>query len=342
MKIGILTYHDGINHGTFLQCYSLFRTIENLGHEAEIINYKNFKHWLKEYKSFLWTKNPDLLLKNINKIRKFKKNQSLYKLSKFTFTHKKLAKKHYDKIFIGSDEIWNYKTQLVGVDLAYFGNALNAGKINSYAASFGNVNINDNIPLEITENLKKLENISVRDENSKNIISKLLNIEAPIVVDPTLLYDLKKEEKKCPYKNFILVYATNFDNHIIEKIKKTAKELNKEIISISYNNAWCDKNIISIDAFEMLAYFNNADYVLTNTFHGTIFSILYNKKFLSIPHIGKVNKIKNLLCQFELESRLADNADIEKLIAEIDYNDVNKMIEVEKEKSMKLLITMLK
>ena len=328
MKIGILTFHDGINHGAYLQCYGLYKTIENMGHDVKIINYKNFKHWWKEYKCFLWTKNPRILYANIRKIFKFKVEQRRLPKTSFTFSREKVNKEEFNIIVVGSDIIWNYKNPLFGFDPVYFGNFLNAKKIISYAGSFGNIDINDSLPKEAINDLKKFSNISVRDDNSLKILKKITYKPINIVLDPTFLYNYTKEEKKCIYKNFILIYAYQINLDQIRQVKEFAKKKNLNTIAIAYNQAWCYKNIISLSPFEWLGYFRQADYIITSTFHGTIFSIKYSKKFVTIPNIHINNKLRYIMEITELKKRVLHNQkNIEKILSlNIDYKIVNKKL----------------
>ena len=328
MKIGILTFHDGINHGAYLQCYGLYKTIENMRHDVKIINYKNFKHWWKEYRCFLWTKNPRILYANIRKIFKFKVEQRKLSKTSFTFSCEKVNKEEFDIIVVGSDIIWNYKNPLFGFDPIYFGNFLNAKKIISYAGSFGDIDMNDSLPNEAINGLKKFSKISVRDDNSLKILSKIINKPIKLVIDPTFLYDYTKEEKKCIYKNFILIYAYQINLDQVKQVKEFAKKKNLNTIAIAYNQPWCDRNIISLSPFEWLGYFRQADYIITSTFHGTIFSIKYNKKFVTIPNIHIDNKLRYIMEITELKKRILQNQNnIEKLLSlDIDYKIVNKKL----------------
>ncbi len=328
LKIGILTFHDGINHGAYLQCYGLYKTIESLGQEVYIINYKNFKHWLREYKCFLWTRRPNILLANIEKILKFKSEQKNFLKTNFTFSHSRVSKEKFDIVIVGSDTIWNYKNPLFGFDPIYFGNFLNAKKIISYAGSFGNIDMNDSLPKEAIDGLKKFSNISVRDDNSLKILSKIINKPIKLVIDPTFLYDYAKEEKKCIYKNFILIYAYQINLDQIRQVKEFAKKKNLNTIAIAYNQPWCDRNITAISPFEYLGYFRKADYIITSTFHGTIFSIKYKKKFVTIPNIHINNKLRYILEITKLKNRILQHQEtIEQLLSlDIDYKIVNKKL----------------
>lgn len=338
LKVGILTLHSGINHGTYLQCYALYKTLNNLGYDVEIINYKNFMNWIKEYKIFLLTKNIKNLVNNIKKIKKFKKNHKKLELGELLFTHKGVYKKYYNVIVVGSDEVWNFKNPLVGYDALYFGHNLNSDKIIAYSPSFGNLTIKDKFPPYVTKGLKRFHAISLRDKNSQIIIEKLLGYKPEITLDPTFLYNFFGEEIQPNYKNYILIYGSGFDDRHVREIKKFGKKHNKKIISIAYKNKWCDINVIALGSFEFLGYFKNSDYIITNTFHGTIFSIIYKKQFVSIPNRDKKNKIISFMKLLSLKNILINDDLTLILYKKIEYNTIIEKIEFLRKKSLRYLM----
>jgi polysaccharide pyruvyl transferase WcaK-like protein len=292
--VGILTFFDGINHGAFLQCYALYKTINNYKNkDVFIISYKNPIHWAKEYKIFLWTKNPRILINNIKKIIKFKKEQKLFQKTKFTFSKDKIP--YFDTIIVGSDIVWNYENPLFGCDLVYFGKDLKFNRLISYAPSFGAINKENKAPVDIIERIKNFNSISVRDENSRDIL-KMNSIDCSLVLDPTFLYSFEDEavtpKTKDPY---ILIYAYTIDEDLKKNIIDYAISNGLKIIAIGYDQSWTDVNIISVSPFEWVGFFKKAKYVVTSTFHGTIFSLKFKKKFIIIPNKPINNKIKFIL-----------------------------------------------
>jgi hypothetical protein len=207
----ILTYHDGYNFGTFLQAYALQKKLASMGIANEIINYKNLRHIFNEYKCLIYTKNPKLLAANIQKAIAFKKTHKQFKMTRFITNINYVPQKQYQNIIFGSDEIWNYKNPVVGLDLSYFGHGLTADKFIAYAISLGSIDKNVLIPSTIVESLQKFDTISVRDENSYHILHRYYSKPIEIVLDPTLIYDFDSELIDCPYDNFILIYGAGFD-----------------------------------------------------------------------------------------------------------------------------------
>lgn len=325
MKVGLLTFHEGINHGAYLQCYALYCIIQSMGHDLEVINYKNFTHWLREYWCFLGTLNPLKLLENIRKIIKFRRAQKIFKIGNLTFSAKKVGKKHFDTIVVGSDMVWDFNNHFFGFDPIYFGQSLNTDKLVSYAATFGDRHIGDKPPQQVLKGLLRFDAISVRDGNSKDLVNEICNREAKVVLDPTLLYDFSKEERLPNYKKFILVYGFFMPKDVIVEIKNFARERGLKLIAIGYRKSWCDINEVAIDPFEWLGYFKKADFVLTSKFHGALLSIKYNKLFCLSMNDTIYYKIKSILNHFSLEGRVISPARrVEDILGvEIKYESIN-------------------
>lgn len=341
MKIGILTFHDGINHGTYLQVYALSRmlSINYSTDEIKVINYKNNQNFWNEYKIFIFQKNIFNVIRNILKILKFKKIMPLLKLTKFISNYEEVNKENFDIIIYGSDEIWNYSHSFIELDKIYFGFGLICKNKISYAPSFSEAEFK-NLPKELENFPSNFKHLSVRDSYSKNIIQEINDTLVPkIVLDPTFLYDFNQEVVNNNEKKFILLYCAGLENDFINRIIEFSKEAELVIIAIGYKMNFAKKNIISLDPFEWIGYFKSAEYVITNTFHGTVFSIKYNKKFVSIPKEDKKNKIVSILNRFDLSNRLCMNEKFIKniLVEDIDYFRVNKLIENYKKESLDFL-----
>lgn len=146
MKVGILTFHDGFNYGAFFQVYCLQSFLLQNGFDCHIINYKSIGFTKREYQCFVKLKHPLFSLRNLRKIRQFKKAHEKLRLTERIFNSKKLSTLHFDCIVIGSDEVWNFKGKLPRLDPTYFSHNLNADRIISYAASFGSISENQSIP----------------------------------------------------------------------------------------------------------------------------------------------------------------------------------------------------
>lgn len=357
MKVGIMTMHRIPNYGSFMQAFALKKLIESLGHEVIFVDYK-----IKpdvENRDSLKSQIICLLKNYLKKIYGTKIGNNIYFFIKYHSKSKNVVKKqqiffscndmlgvtnqyHFqtkvDVLVIGSDEVFNC-TQLgynVGYSLELFGKYNKANRVITYAASFGNTTLKKlsfyGITEEIGNLLKKIDAISVRDKNSYTIVKKIAGIKSIYHFDPVLIGDLEDE---CTYsptqEKYVIVYgyAYRFTKHECDKILEYAHSFNKKVIAIGEPQLKYDL-YICCKPNEVLGYFRNADYVITDTFHGTIFSVITHKKFLTVIRTsntgvnGNEEKLKSLLADLELEEReLLDFNYLGKITDNIDYKKID-------------------
>lgn len=241
-----------------------------------------------------------------------------------------------DLLVIGSDEVFNciQSNPKVGFAEDLFGKNSKAKRLISYAASFGNTTLEklDKYKKrdQVKEMLNKFDALSVRDQNSMSILRSITQKRIELDLDPVLIYDFLKKENipkiNLKYKYLILYgYNGRFTKRECRLIKKFALKNNLKIICIGGIQHYCDY-FINCKPFEVLAYFKNAEYIITDTFHGTIMSIINHKKFLTVVRnkgYGNSEKISDLLTQLELTSRkLKDISNLEEEISQsIDYKN---------------------
>lgn len=248
----------------------------------------------------------------------------------------------FDLAVIGSDQVfnclevspWGFATQL-------FGDIPQADKTVSYAGSFGNATYDEmrrlGLTAEISENLSKLAAISVRDDNSYKLVLKLTGRQAAKHLDPVLVYDFSKEleGRSSGRKDFIIIYSypERISNKAeIDAIRAFAKRHDKKLVSILSTYDWCDEAVIPDTPFDVLAYFRDSDYIITDTFHGSVFSIVTGSRFCTLVRDSNSGRLGSLLGWLGLESRIAaSSAQIATILeTEPDYNETNKIIEAEK------------
>lgn len=352
MKIGILTFFDGVNFGGYSQTYALHHRLKELGFDNKVINYKNKHSTIMEYKSLFYTKKPKIFFNNLMKFIYFRIAQKKLDTTVKIKNHTDMKNIDLDIAIVGSDEVWNFENDLFDIDEAYFGLCFDTITLISYAACFGKLSTNNDIPNHLKEGLKKFTNISVRDDNSCNMIKKALGTNPPIVLDPTLLYNFDKEISGIKIKldeKYILFYGIGFEeysNNTIKQIKKFASTKNMKIVSVGFYSLWADISIVSLSPFEWMQYIKNASYVITNMFHGTVFSIKFNKQFLTIGSSKRKNKIESLLGHMGILDRILyfrdtdSNTDdiINVFKLNINYNIVNEIIKNNKKQSEDFLI----
>jgi len=307
MKIGILTFHDGINFGAFAQVYSMQCLLESFGHDVVVINYKNFRHWFNEYKAFYRTKRPSILLNNFKKIRKFRNLQKdRLKTNSFSFLLNRKLLAGLDIVIVGADEVWNFETELIGKDSAYFIPLDGTIPWISYAPSFGSVSKDTVLPREFCDGLGNFKALSVRDTNSKDLLIQNTGLEPVIVLDPTFMYPIHEQAIPTGRKDYYLYYSADIDRSYQQVILDFAHAHGKKLIAIGYKAAWADENIIDLDPFEWMGWIRDADIVFTTMFHGTIFSILQKKQFVTMSTEYRKNKMDPMMSELGLEDRIID------------------------------------
>lgn len=352
-KIHILTFHDAINYGAILQCYALFRTISQY-YECDVLNYKSEsvknRYRLFNIKKFSLSSLKSTIKKLLTLYNDNKKSQKFNAFKKSNIILSKeynintLRKEEWtnDDVFVvGSDQVWNIN--LTNEDYTYLLDFLDENFKNrySYAASFGTA-INDNDVEKIKKYLVKFSNISVREKSTKELLIKNgLNCEYNI--DPVFLLSKKEWEKVAKSRNsnekYTLIYILQGSNEFIKKAIEYSKrkQLKIKIISTGLKRNIKGEYIVASSPEEFLGYFLGADTIFTNSFHGIAFSILFNKKFFyELQKNGsKTNsRLMNIIDLFDLKKQ---NAELYKLIPDdidIDYENINKIIEFEKNKSL--------
>lgn len=356
-NIGIITHYDVHNHGALLQLNALINIMRLKGFEAEALRFdKNYDYLGSELKSkyeigfnsigiyakYLLNKGFIQTFFNYRKrciLENFKKERQL--------VGEYYSKVQKDLIIIGSDEVFALHT---GPTHVFFGHGLFNSSIISYAASFGPTNLND-IQKKgcvgfIRSGLENMKAISVRDKNSSNIVKELTTISPTVVCDPVILYGYEKEIQSFGEINlppYILVYA--YDDNMnnpdeIFLIREFAKKNNLKIVSPGFYHDWVDYNI-NTDPIELLNYFKHSSFVITDTFHGSVMSIITNAQFSVITR-GNSNKLYNLLEEYGLQNRLIDG-NLDLLYQDkINFNRVNKEVNRRRILSMDFLNQSLK
>lgn len=335
MKVGVLTYHDGINHGGYFQCLYLLNTLKSMGHSVEVIHYKNKEHRINELKAFLIRRNPIKLWSNLSKVIKF--GMAVRKLplshSRLITTQTELMQvsHRYDVIVVGSDVVWDFEYAFTGNNDAYFGKQLSPRRgLVAYAASCGRTNSHQ-FPLDLTEGLLKFDSISVRDQNTLKICQNSTGrTDIEVVLDPTLLSDLEEsftETKIGVTSPFILIYAFSLKLGDVEKIKKFAVKHQLITVALGYEQDLFDVSASNVSPLEWNEYIRRASYVVTGTFHGSIFAIKHRKQFVTLGNDGIRHKAGSLLKELGISARYVENnLDMEILTDEINYDLIERRL----------------
>lgn len=351
-KIGILTFHQAINYGAILQTYALQFVLADK-FDVSIINYRSEKFEKEYYKLKLRYKIIKFFYETQKEIKKKKfidfSNRRL-KLTERINEKKELSDFccNYDYIITGSDQVWNYR--ITNTDWTYLLDFVEPMKRLSYAASFGVSDIPDDLKEHYRKLLSKFKYITVREKQGQEIIKELCNIDVPVVLDPTLLLNKNDWESICDNKidrnKYILVYCLRKSKTLLNFAKKLKEDTGLEIIYLNprRKHSFGRCSAAKAGPEEFVELFLNADYIVTNSFHGTIFAINFNKKFVVDLDTGEGNtnsRIEGILDIFGLNNRIVQDVNLNKMYNNIDYNKINEKISYLREDSLSVLFNMI-
>lgn len=329
MKIGIITYHCSNNYGAQLQAYATCRFLRQRGYEAEILDCNT----IGKGPIFRWAwHSPKAILgsirNNLLSLVSEKKRQRLFEhfshnmlpLSKPCHTEQEIeeACKEYDYIITGSDQVW-HPMICEGHTFFFLDLPIPNNRKIAYAPSFG---VSEYSKEEVDRYMPLINDIghlSVREESGRNLIKKYTGRDAKIVIDPTMLLtksDWDKITVPAKYKRY-LFYFTILDepNGTDELVRKIAHKKGLQIVRIGTVRDIVKKEFINARANgpqHFLGLVRDADFVVTTSFHGTVFSILYHKQFLCVLNNNDRNsRMETLLGELGLTDRMVRNVDLE-------------------------------
>ncbi|MGF1568060.1 MAG: polysaccharide pyruvyl transferase family protein [Nodosilinea sp.] len=368
MRVGILTYHHTTNYGATLQTYALYKIIQQHGFDVEVIDYRHpaaVNYYRQKIFFPIESKSRKILTENLIKfslpglLKYFRMGHFLnteVKLSAIKIFEKDKLDEfvqvdksgQYDAIVCGSDQIW-CTDSIRGFDSAYFldlGETKCTFKKISYAASCGpTVDWGKHFGT-IQNLLSDFDAISVRDSNSYDLAVVATEKLVSLVLDPTFLIDFNEfidAQSKVP-EPYLLLYLEgrlNADQQKFIESIAAAKEL--KILSVG-EPVGIGENCMDASPADWINYFSKASYIVTNLFHGTIFSIKFNQQFTTLYRPSKSNKTPDLLKRLGLSQRLLSDFSSDPLgrqLLPIDYDSVNATVDAELEHSRNFLLTAL-
>lgn len=360
MKIGIVTFHNAHNYGAVLQAWSLQQYLKQQGHEVQIINLRLpviDKLYRLTYKSRKKVCGFEFVNRMVNEslyqmrclyagVIKPGSREKYYKFERFinhslpvterynSYDELVKADLHYDALIAGSDQIWN-AVMMKGINPAYFLQFGNSDALRiSYAASIGTEKIPKEYHLLFDRYLRDFDVISVREKKAKEEIMQHTDKPVALVSDPTFLLkreDFEKITKKSRVNGkYIYVHNVHL-KRVDEALNSVAEELSKRLgLPIIHN--WNQKIFTNEKGHftggieEFLGMVSNAEYVVTNSFHCTVFSIIFHRNFITVPHFKHPDRMKYLLEELGISEHLIDHArkipeDLS--VLEIDYESVD-------------------
>lgn len=356
MKIGIVTFHASFNCGSILQCIALKSVLESKGHDVTVINYSSKdqqKLYSVLYKKFT-LKN---LAKNLLCIRGYQKIKSHYAQYEsyiknvfslegdYLKSSKEISEKGYqfDMLIAGGDQVWNVNCD--DFSTVYFLDFDNNTYKISYSPSLGATDINNSMYADTYRKLLlKFDALSCREVNGKKWLEKLTGREVELIADPTMLLTMKEWSRKVENhydfsENFIFYYAFSYSKENNEHIQALAEEHNLKVMVIDAKQWYIKgldkyKNFVLYDKTGPEAFLNlmeKAKCVITTSFHGTVFSLLFHKQFVYINnknHEPTDDRTSFLLEQMGMMDRYIFVEDMtwNRIMSAIDYKLIDDLI----------------
>ena len=314
-SVGILTFHRCINYGSYWQARCLAEGLTTLGMDAVLLEHRSSRVDRAEWRCALQpllpvpTPREDHPLYK-SKIRKFFHAFSTLPLSLPFLLDDPPGTQDFDLVVVGSDEVWNLKHPWYGGHPLFYGEGLGSGRLASYAASFGNLGSSEGLQGYWAERLLNFSNISVRDLNSARFIRDLLGFEPEIVLDPCLQFPqaiaVRGAEAAPPY---VAVYGHSFPEWFQRAVSQWAAERGLPLASIGYRNDWTDRQWIDAGPEDFARFIANAGAVVTNFFHGCVFSLANEKPFACVLSDYRSNKLRDLTALAGAENHVIGEAD---------------------------------
>lgn len=356
-NVGILTFHNGENYGAALQSYALKNTLKKMGVQAEVINYKKEKQYnnkcslsIGKYLSKAYLARKIYALPYGKSLKQKQKAFSKFMEKNLDIDIKEIIddknisnfSNKFDMIMFGSDQIWNMSPKIYDRSKIFFGDFDYKGLKASYAASFGDTL---NYAVDNKEYIKKMltdfDYISVREYGGKKFLNDI-GMEADLALDPTLLLDEKEwnemiDSKPVEGGEYILYYSVNCRKDSWMVAKKLSKLTGLRVINLVEHPKILGagfENNYTAGPLEFLNIIKSSKYVVTNSFHGMVFSIIFQKNFIPVfeENNGDVvidERKYTVLKALGLEKYIHTNSmdiDLNKL-NDIDYREAKEKLE---------------
>ncbi|MCI8417374.1 MAG: polysaccharide pyruvyl transferase family protein [Lachnospiraceae bacterium] len=354
MKIYIITFSHTSNVGAALQEYALYKFLKIKGYDVKVVDYipKTIRKEQSVWENVIGSKNLLQLLKGIIviplKIVRKKKfyyfSQKYIELTSVCKNSLDIEKLEQPDIYlVGSDQVWNI--ELVGTDPGFFLQFKSTARKAAYAASAGEDRFSREFKEKLKANTKDFFAISVREKVLQQTLNDLGDNFVHQVLDPVFLLSKKQYQiilQKPKLEKYVLIYEVEHDKRCITLAKKLAKYYNLKVVQINriQNKFHFEKIYPCVSPTEFLGLVQNADYIVTNSFHAVAFSLIFEKQFWVIKLKERFSRLESILEIAKLKDRVLDNNDVD-IERKIDFHIVKKNLEFKKKESEDFLETVL-
>ena len=359
MKAGLVTFYHIHHYGALLQAAATERAVESLGGECEIIDYYvNQNNDLFRKPTGVGSAAADVhtalhykaLRDRYQRFERFSKDHLRISGHRFeSLEELRSAELPYDLILSGSDQIWNPKIFPDGrFDPVFFGAFSTRRKI-AYAPSFGVPHIPEGMEEELRSYLEQFSHISVRERQGREIVKEITGKDVPVVLDPTLLLTAEQWSAMAAppdrSSGYILCYCISKPGALAPYIQRLAEETGLPVVQLCgirqkvHPKAAC---VLDAGPSEFLGLFQNASYVCTNSFHGTVFSVQFQKPFFTAVAPSELaapesSRTFSILSRLGLTERIIGTGATAGLDATIDWADVDRRLRAARQSSLDYL-----
>lgn len=365
--VGILTFHCSDNYGAMLQACGLKTWLLEQGIRTDVVRYEppymTGRHWRIPYvpipglKGRIWCVKNMLDGYRIHKkmgadyteqranMRRFREEHLVDPAHPVLLFAPQLASLPYRNYVVGSDQIWNPNITC-GLRKAYFGAFSNRRrkKVVAYAASFGGSSIPSSYDGQFARLIQNVDAVSVREEAAIPYVKRFYKGEVTAVLDPVFFLPKEtwqKMERAPKQKGYIFVYITEKNQELTDYVKDLSKKTGLPVVETRTGRLGADDSFqvdYTTGPAEFLGYIHHADYVVTNSFHGVAFSILFQKRFLAFLHRSLGARIRNILRIHGLEGRICEEGRVPEIEAYVDWDEVVRRTEEHRESSGRFLL----
>ena len=350
-SVGVITFFNYCNFGAALQCYGLYKTLSDLGYQVEYLDYTcpfighpfSIDSLRKRGLIGYIYQGCGTLFYLPRRAQFAKFRERIAHTEPLTPSNIDVYGDSYDAYITGSDQVWS--TKLTDFDTNYFLSFVrDHTKKRSYAASFGGQSYNMDRADEYRLLLSDFAAISVREDYGRQIVHELTGGDADITIDPTLLLrreDWEQVASSIRYdsKPYIMVYQLGFSNNLVKAANRLRKQKGVHVRYVPFplGGFVPGRYQLHLGPAEWLAQFRDASYVVTDSYHGVIFSLLFEKQFVVVAAGQHKNqRVVSLLEHLGLENRVIEN-DVEGIDEPIDYDRVKALLELDRQTSIEWL-----
>lgn len=317
-KVGVLTFHRCINYGSYWQARALVEGLGRRGYDALILDHRSSRATRAEWRNAFQPTLPQRTPRQdyaayATKTRGFLKAFCTLPLSRPFPMEDPAAMEPCDVVLVGSDEVWNFSHPWYAAQPLFFGEGLRAGRIVSYAASFGCHAMTSALEGPWAERLRRFSALAVRDDNSRQIITRSLGAEPALVLDPCLQFpdSVRGARGAADESNEAIVYGHNFPAALVAAVRDWAKARRVRLVSLGYHNDWADAQRLDADPETFAEAMGAARAVVTNFFHGCVFALANARPFVCSGSAYRWRKIASLMDVAQAHDHLvgADTSD---------------------------------